>query len=291
MPVFDKPQALDLAKIGAAPPKGLDKATAKARTEALAPRLEELMDLATAAGQKGILILFQGMDAGGKDGAIKGLLKSCHALSVRTEGFKVPTPEEAAHDFLWRIHAKAPRRGEVALFNRSHYEDVGVVRVHGLVDGKEAERRFARIREFETLLAESGTLILKFWLHITREEQESRLLAREADPKAAWKLNANDWKERERWAEYQRVYGEAIGATATPHAPWHVVPADKKWHRDLVVAEAVLDLLEPHEKGWRKHLEAIGEEAKAGLAAYREEIAQVKAAPSATAKKPKKSAG
>ncbi len=284
MPTFDRPQTVDLAKIGTEPPKGLVKETAKTQTAALAPRLEELLDLATAAGHNGILILFQGMDAAGKDGAIKGLLDHCHAQAVRAVPFKVPTAEEAAHDFLWRVHAKTPRRGEVALFNRSHYEDVGVVRVHGLIDKKEAERRFERIREFEALLAESGTLILKFWLHISKDEQEVRLLEREKDPKAAWKLNPADWAERERWSDYQKVFGDAIGATAAPHAPWHVIPADKKWYRNLLVAQTVIAALEPLERRWSEHLEAIGERAKVELAAYREAHPRVSASPKPAAK-------
>lgn len=270
MPVFDRPQSVDLREIGTGPGDGASKERARARTAKLAPRLAELLDLATAAGQNGVLLIFQGMDAAGKDGAIKGLLGSCHAQAVRVAPFKVPTEEEAAHDFLWRVHAKAPRRGEIALFNRSHYEDVGVVRVHNLIDRKETKRRYERIREFETLLADSGTLILKFWLHISKAEQEKRLLEREVDPKAAWKLSPGDWTERELWDEYERVYGEAIGATAAPHSPWNVVPADKKWHRNLLVTEAVIGLLETHEDAWRAHLASIGAKAKAELAAYRE---------------------
>lgn len=270
VPTFDRPATVDLGEIGTGAPKGASKEKSRDRIAALAPRLAELLDLSTAAGRNGVLILFQGMDAAGKDGAIKGLLESCHAQAVRAVPFKVPTAEEAAHDFLWRVHAKAPRRGEIALFNRSHYEDVGIVRVHELIDAKEAKRRFARIREFESLLADAGTIVLKFWLHISKEEQKARLLAREADPRAAWKLSAGDWVERELWSKYLEAYGDAIGATAAPHAPWQVIPADKKWHRDLLVAEAVIAALEPHEREWKAHLEVIGNAAKAELAAYRE---------------------
>lgn len=288
MPILDRPQTVALGEIGTDPGKDAKKERARERTAELAPRLAELLDLATAAGRNGVLLIFQGMDAAGKDGAIKGILASCHAQAVRVSPFKVPTEEEAAHDFLWRVHARAPRRGEVALFNRSHYEDVGVVRVHGLIDRKEAKKRFERIREFESLLADSGTLVLKFWLHISKAEQERRLLEREADPRAAWKLNSGDWIERERWKEYLDAYGEAIGATAAGRAPWRVVPADKKWHRDLVVTEAAIALLEPHEDAWRAHLAEVGTRAKAELAAYRESAARANASPAPAAKRLKK---
>ncbi len=181
----------------------------------------------------------------------------------------MPTPEERAHDFLWRVHRHAPRLGEFSIFNRSHYEDVLVVRVHGLAPKSVWKERFGHIRDFEELLAEHGTLILKFFLHITKNEQESRLLEREESPETAWKLNPNDWKERDHWDEYTRAYEDVISKTAAKHAPWIVVPANAKWYRNYVIAESIAQALREHRKGWEKTLEAMGREGRAELDAYR----------------------
>ncbi|NJD88519.1 MAG: polyphosphate kinase 2 family protein, partial [Betaproteobacteria bacterium] len=183
--------------------------------------------------------------------------------------FGVPTPEERAHDFLWRIHRHAPRLGQFSIFNRSHYEDVLVVRVHGLAPKSVWKERYGHIRDFEELLAEHGTVVLKYFLHITKEEQEQRLLEREESPETAWKLNPNDWKERDHWDEYTRAYEDAISRTAAKHAPWTVVPANAKWYRNLVVAESIVDALKGRRKGWEKTLEAMGKAGREELAAYR----------------------
>lgn len=269
-----EPTELALDMIPTAPPKRANKEREKDETERLAPRLEAAFDKLNFAGVNGLLLVLQGMDAAGKDGAIRHILKHCHAQSARVASFGVPSEVEAAHDFLWRVHARTPARGEFVLFNRSHYEDVVVTRVNGSVDGAEAERRFARIREFERLLIESGTIVLKAFLHISPEEQEERLLEREKEPDAAWKLSAGDWRERLRWDAYQRAYEAAIGATATPDAPWIVVPADKKWHRDRVLTEALLKTLEPRLPAWDAELARLGQEKRAELAAYRREAAE-----------------
>ncbi len=272
---FTEPTRVDLADLSTDAPKEAlrdgGKEAARAEIERLSPRLEELFDLQNFAARNGLLIVLQGMDAAGKDGAIRHILSLSHAQSCRVANFKVPTPEEAAHDFLWRVHKGTPARGEIVLFNRSHYEDVGVTLVHGLIDRKEADRRLARIRDFETLLGECGTIIVKVWLHVSKGEQEERLLEREKDPHAFWKLSVGDWKERPFWHAYERAYGDAIGATAAPHAPWTVIPADRKWYRDLALTRLLVAALEPHEEVWKSHLQAVGKTARAELAAFRKE--------------------
>jgi polyphosphate kinase 2 (PPK2 family) len=170
---------------------------------------------------------------------------------------------------LWRVHRHAPRLGEFSIFNRSHYEDVLVVRVHQLVPKALWKERYGHILDFEELLAEHGTIVLKYFLHITKQEQKKRLLEREADPAKAWKLNINDWKERGYWDEYTEAYEDAISKTAAKHAPWTVVPANAKWYRNLVIAESIVEVMRAHRKGWRRKLEEIAAQAKAALAAYR----------------------
>lgn len=262
-------KGFDLGKVDTSAPHGLEKEAIRAETEKLGARMEELFDLMFFAGKHSLLLVLQGMDTAGKDGTIRHLLRYSHAQSCHVESFKVPTSEELAHDFLWRCHAKTPGKGEICIFNRSHYEDVGVVRVHDIVPEAVWRKRYDHINNFEELLVDSGTLVLKVFLHISADEQKERLMDREADPNAAWKLSAGDWKERVFWDEYQAAYSEAIGRCATKDAPWLVVPADKKWWRNFLVTEAVVNLLEPFEADWRAKLESIGEKAKAELAEYR----------------------
>jgi len=163
---------------------------------------------------------------------------------VKVASFKKPTPEELAHDYLWRIHDHTPGRGEITIFNRSHYEDVLVVRVHGLIEEKVWSRRYRHINEFERMLAEEGTTILKFFLHISRDEQRERLQARLDDPSKHWKFSLGDLEERKRWDDYQEAFEVMLSLTSTPWAPWHVVPADRKWYRNLVIASAMVEALE-----------------------------------------------
>lgn len=259
----------DLVEMGTKPPQGVEKAGALARTEELGRRMEGLFDQLFFAGQHSLLVVLQGMDTSGKDGAIRHVLRYTHAQSCRVASFKAPTELELSHDFLWRCHARTPGKGEIVVFNRSYYEDVGVVRVHGLAPERMWRKRYGHIRAFEELLADSGTVVVKFWLHISFEEQEERLRAREAEVDAAWKLSVGDWEERKRWGDYQAAYSEAIGECASESAPWVVVPADKKWYRNLVVTQALVERLEPLAAGWRARLESVGEEARADLAAYR----------------------
>lgn len=217
-----------LGDISAEPPKGMTKAKAEKRFAALGRELFELQDAMWGARVNGVLVVLQGRDSAGKDGTIKHVAGCLNPRGVSVTSFGVPTTEEREHDFLWRVHKHAPRRGEFALFNRSHYEDVLVVRVHDLAPKKLWQQRYGHIRDFEELLAEHGTIVLKYFLHITRDEQEERLLEREKEPETAWKLNPNDWKEREHWDEYTAAYEDAISKTAAPHAPWIIVPANSK---------------------------------------------------------------
>lgn len=250
---------------------GLDKAEARSRLDAIAQEIEALQELMFAARTRSLLVVFQARDTGGKDGAINRVLGYTNVQSVRVSSFKVPTEEERAHDFLWRIHAQTPPQGGIALFNRSHYEDVIAVRVHDLVPKSVWSSRYDRINEFERLLVDSDTLILKFYLHISKDEQEERLRAREKDPTKAWKLNVGDWEERELWGETQKAYEDALSKCSTKAAPWRIVPANHKWFRDLAVAEAIRDALTPYREEWEARLDEIGKKAKAELAQYRGE--------------------
>jgi len=248
---------------------GLEKADAIERTARLGAELGELEDLLYAAGRHAVLVVFQGRDTSGKDGAIRHLLSHVNAQSCRVAAFKVPTPQKLAHDFLWRVHKETPPLGGMTIFNRSHYEDVLVVRVRRLAPPTVWRPRYARICEFERLLTDAGTLVLKFLLHISREEQEERLLAREQDPAKFWKLSVDDWKERERWDDYTRAYEEMLSRTSTKHAPWLLVPANRKWFRDLAVTEAVVQALRPLRAGWLESLRETGERELKEIREYR----------------------
>jgi len=210
---------------------------------ALNAELETLQEMLYAQHKHKVLIVLQGMDTSGKDGVIRHVFEGVNPQGVRVASFKVPTPMELDHDYLWRIHAQTPGKGEMVIFNRSHYEDVLVVRVHGLVPQKIWSRRYAHINAFEKCLAEEGTTILKFFLHISAEEQKGRLLARLQDPTKQWKYNPGDLKERKLWKEYVRAYEEVLSKTSTRYAPWYVIPADKKWYRNWVIATILVKTL------------------------------------------------
>jgi PPK2 family polyphosphate:nucleotide phosphotransferase len=192
------------------------------------------------------------MDAAGKDGTIKKVMSGVNPQGCRVSSFKAPTPEELSHDFLWRIHEEAPPRGYIGLFNRSHYEDVLIVRVHKLVSEKIWRGRYEHINNFEKLLADSGVTILKFFLHISKDEQKERLQKRLDNKDKNWKFNPGDLKERELWDDYMAAYEDAINKCNTPYAPWHVVPANKKWYRNLVISERLVEALESLEMKFRK---------------------------------------
>ena len=248
---------------------GLSKVEGKARLAELAEEIEELQELMFAAKATGLLVVFQARDTGGKDGAINRVLTYTNVQSVEVASFKAPSPEELAHDFLWRVHPHTPAKGGIALFNRSHYEDVIAVRVHNLLPKEAWKPRYEAINAFEKLVSDADTVILKFYLHISKDEQEARLLAREADPIKAWKLNAGDWRERELWDETTEAYEDALGRCSTDAAPWRIVAANHKWYRDLAVAEAIRDALKPHRKEWESRLAQIGDEARIELEQYR----------------------
>jgi PPK2 family polyphosphate:nucleotide phosphotransferase len=254
-----------LSTISEAPPKGMDKNAARKEIETLGEELFDLQDLLWGARMNSVLIVLQGRDTAGKDGTIKHVVGFLNPRGVSVTSFGVPSEEEREHDFLWRIHRHAPRKGEFAIFNRSHYEDVLVVRVHDLVPESLWKERYGHIRDFEELLVEHDTIILKFFLHISREEQEKRLLEREQEPRKAWKLNVGDWEDREHWDDYTEAYEEALSRTATRRAPWTIVPADSKWYRNLVVARAVTEALRPYREGWQKKLDEVGTRKKAEL--------------------------
>jgi PPK2 family polyphosphate:nucleotide phosphotransferase len=190
-----------------------------------------------------VLVVLQAVDAGGKDGTIRHVFSGVNPQGVDVASFKQPTPLELAHDFLWRVHAQAPRAGQIVIFNRSHYEDVLVTRVHKLVDKKTCVRRYEHIRDFEALLAESGTTILKFFLHISKEEQLARFAQRLDDPGRNWKISESDYSERELWDDYIDAFEDAISATSTANAPWYVIPANHKWFRNLAVSQIIADTM------------------------------------------------
>ena len=267
---FDRPGAkVRLDPISAEPPKDTTREKAEPRLAALGEELFALQDEMFASKANSVLVVLQGRDTAGKDGTIKHVAGYLNPRGVSVVSFGVPTAEEREHDFLWRVHRHAPRLGEFAIFNRSHYEDVLVVRVHELVPKKLWKARYDHILDFEALLAQHGTIVLKYFLHITKGEQKERLLEREKDPETAWKLNPNDWKERDCWDEYTEAYEDAISNTAAEHAPWTVVPANAKWYRNLVVAESIVEALRAHRKGWRSKLKSMAAEAKAALKNYR----------------------
>ncbi len=231
---------------------------AAGRVVKLNDQLTELQEMLYAAGAGSVLIVLQGLDTAGKDGTIRHVMGAFNPNGCRVEPFKAPTPTEAAHDFLWRVHVVTPARGMIAIFNRSHYEDVLVTRVHKLVPKHVWEERYERINQFEQLLAENGTIILKFFLYISKDEQRARLEAREADRDKAWKLSASDWPEHELYDQYVEVYEDALNRCSTTHAPWYIVPANHKWYRNVAVAQAIADALEPCRPQWQKALEARG---------------------------------
>ena len=220
-----------------------DKDSALQRIQQLNAELESLQELLFAEGKHKLLIVLQGMDTSGKDGVIRHVFEGVNPQGVRVASFKVPTAPELAHDYLWRVHQQVPARGEMVIFNRSHYEDVLVVRVHNLVPDEQWQRRYDQINAFERLLAQEGTTILKFFLHIDLEEQRERLLARIDEPAKNWKFNPGDLKERQLWSKYQQAYEDVLSRTSTDYAPWIIVPANRKWYRDLVISAILVDTL------------------------------------------------
>jgi len=223
---------------------GNGKAKAKAATTELIAQLGGLQERLYANASRALLIVLQGMDTSGKDGTIRNVMSGVNPQGCRVATFKMPTPLELAHDFLWRVHREVPPKGHIGIFNRSHYEDVLITQVHGLISDKQVQQRFDQIKEFEELLHENGTAVLKFFLHISKEEQRERLEERIRNPEKRWKFNVGDLEERKLWGGYMTAFEDVISATSTDHAPWYVVPANRKWYRDLVVAGTVVGALE-----------------------------------------------
>lgn len=219
--------------------QGKDKA--KADTAKLIARLAGLQERLYANATRSLLIVLQGMDTSGKDGTIRSVMSGINPQGCNVVAFKAPSKDELARDFLWRVHREVPPKGHIGIFNRSHYEDVLVTRVHGWVSDAVARQRFKQIKEFEELLHENGTVILKFFLHISKAEQKERLEARIADPEKRWKWNSGDLEERRYWDKYMQAFEDVLSATSTTRAPWYVVPANRKWYRNLVVANCVVE--------------------------------------------------
>lgn len=220
------------------------KSGPKTRLKALNDRMEALQELLFAEGRHKVLIVLQATDAGGKDGTIRHVFEGVNPQGVKVASFKKPTSRELGHDYLWRIHAHTPQTGQITIFNRSHYEDVLVVRVHSLVDRATWSRRYHHINDFERMLTDEGTTILKFFLHISKDEQAARMRARLATPHKQWKFASGDLAERERWTDYQAAFEDMLSRTSTDWAPWYVVPADRKWYRNLVISEVMIAALE-----------------------------------------------
>ena len=251
----------------------LTKAQGEERLAELGAELETLQELMYGAGQHALLVVFQGRDTSGKDGVINKVIGFMDTVGCDVSSFKVPTEIERNHDFLWRVHARTPAKGKVGVFNRSHYEDVLVVRVHDLVPEPVWQARYKHILHFEELLHDANVIIAKFYLHISKDEQEERLLAREEAPEKAWKLSPGDWKERGYWNDYTAAYEDALGKCAAPHAPWFIVPSDHKWFRNLAVAQALVETLRPYRDEWEAQLAAVGAEQKSALQKMRAEAA------------------
>lgn len=225
-------------------PDKIDRNEAASLVAGLTKRLIDLQNVMYAEGTRSLLIVLQGRDAAGKDGTIRKVFGPVNPQGCRVTSFKVPSKLEASHDFLWRCHLAAPERGQMAIFNRSHYEDVLVVRVHDLVPKSLWSKRYDHINAFEKLLADNGTAILKFYLHIDPEEQLERFKKRIENPKKNWKISDADYSERPHWDSYTRAFEDALSKCSTPHAPWFVIPANRKWLRDLIVADIVVRTME-----------------------------------------------
>jgi PPK2 family polyphosphate:nucleotide phosphotransferase len=262
---LDGSQAFDLKAIDSRGDAAISKEEAELQAKALANELGELQELLYAAGIDALLVVLQGMDTSGKDGTIREVFSQVNPQGVHVWSFKVPTSEERQHDFLWRHHLRTPGTSMIAVFNRSYYEAVLVEPVKGIVTPEVALSRYPHINDFELLLTQSNTIVAKFFLHISQEEQLERLLARQKEVEKWWKLSLSDWEERKRWDAYQAAYQEAISGTATPYAPWYVVPADRKWYRNLAVAEALVGMLRPRRDAWMAALRERGERELAAL--------------------------
>ncbi len=233
---------MNLSDISTRPPKGITKAATKKKTDKLAREIAEMQHLLYAEGKKSVLIVFQGMDSSGKDGATRKVFKYCSPSAISAFPFKKPTEEEFGHDFLWRVHKLAPQKGQIVIFNRSHYEDILVQRVHKWIDEDRVEMRIEAINAWETLLMkDNNTTIIKFYMHLSPERQKEKLQERIDDPSKNWKHKAGDWEERKLWDQYQKCYEDVIEKCNV--APWTIAPVDSRWYRDYFIAKHVHTVL------------------------------------------------
>ncbi len=235
------------------------QSAAKKEMKDLHKKLIKLQQLLYAENKHKVLIILQAMDSGGKDGTIRSIFKGVNPQGVKVASFKVPTETELSHDYLWRIHQKTPASGEIVIFNRSHYEDVLVVRVHGLVPENVWKKRFEQINEFESLLVDEGMTILKFFLCISKDEQKQRFIERIEDPEKQWKFNPNDIKEREYWNAYMQAYQDVLDKTSTKNAPWFVIPSNQNWYRDLIISRIIVDALKGLKMSYPQPVENIAQ--------------------------------
>ncbi len=234
----------EFSKFDTKPATDLSKEEARAQTTENLEKLKALQEALYAEHKQSLLVVLQAIDGGGKDGAIENVFGPLNSNGCRVASFKVPTPIEADHDFLWRVHAQTPAKGEIVVFNRSHYEQVLVVRVHNFETKEVWSRHYDEINDFEKLLAANNTKIVKFLLHISKSEQLERFKGRLDDPSKHWKLAIGDYKERELWDDYQSAFADMVEKTSKDHAPWYVIPSDKKWYRDLVISGILVEALE-----------------------------------------------
>lgn len=258
-PVIDsQPKSLSLKDYPTERPNHLDRNTIDTDATALEERLARQQELLYGAATHSVLIVLQGTDTAGKDGTIKHVMSAVNPLGCQVTSFKVPTADELAHDFLWRIHLRTPARGVMSIFNRSHYEDVLVARVRKLVPRGVWQDRYDAINAFERLLTNNGVILLKFFLHISKDEQKKRLLEREKDKSKSWKLSLGDWQDRAYWGDYITAYEDALARCGTSWAPWHIIPADSKSYRNYIVARTIVERLEPYEHAWERALANLG---------------------------------
>jgi len=245
---------IKLKDISTRAPKDVDKESIKAKTIDILKELDELQNLMFAESKHAVLVVLQGMDASGKDGAIRKVFSSLNPQGVRVKSFKEPTSEELSHDFLWRVHAATPPRGYIQIFNRSHYEDILITRVHNMINDKTAKKRMKAINDFEQLLEDhNDTHIVKFYLHISPEEQQQRLNERINNPAKQWKYNANDYKEAELWDDYMAAYEDCF--ENCNDIPWTIVPADQNWYKEYIIAQTLkktMEKLDMHYPGLKK---------------------------------------
>ncbi|PSR14323.1 MAG: polyphosphate kinase [Bacteroidetes bacterium] len=234
--------SIKIADLPTGPPADLTKEEVEKEVKKRTERIAKLHQQMVAENKNSLLIVLQGMDGSGKDGATRNVFGQCAPYGVRTHSFKKPTDEEFGHDFLWRVHKQAPLKGEIMIFNRSHYEDILIQRVHGWISEERVQKRMAAINAFEELMQfDNNTIVLKFFLHISKDQQLLELQQRLDDPKKHWKHNAGDWKEREYWDQYMRCYEDVLNWSTIP---WHVVPVDKRWYRDYLITDIVLQAME-----------------------------------------------